>query len=175
MPPPHPPHLSPPSSQQTCDANDTHSLFLHDPKTGTAYPTAGFTPWHAVYVIQRSPVLWGSSALLFDPSRFLPSNASTLPANAWAPFERGPRNCIGQELAIIETKIILALTVRLIDTETVFGRLGEVAGDGSAWARDEGYRRGRQDLGGEEAYQVLLATAKPREGLPMVVRLAGVE
>jgi cytochrome P450 len=35
-----------------------------------------------------------------------------IPASAWRPFERGARNCIGQELANIEAKVILACMAR---------------------------------------------------------------
>lgn len=41
--------------------------------------------------------------------------AGAIPATAWRPFERGPRNCIGQELANIEARVILASTVRRYD------------------------------------------------------------
>ena len=40
--------------------------------------------------------------------------------------------------------------------------------DGSSYG-DEGFRRGRQDLMGEEMYQILLGAAKPREGMPVRV------
>lgn len=38
-----------------------------------------------------------------------------IPPSAWRPFERGPRNCIGQELANLEAKTILACMVRRYD------------------------------------------------------------
>lgn len=34
---------------------------------------------------------------------------------AYRPFERGPRSCIGQELVIVEMRVVLALTVRRFD------------------------------------------------------------
>lgn len=71
---------------------------------------------------------------------------------------------------MLEAKITLALTVRQFDFEIAFDRLDELAGDGSIFAKDPRYRIGRQDLDGEEAYQVLIATAKPREGMPMRVK-----
>lgn len=39
-------------------------------------------------------------------------NGSGIPPSAWRPFERGPRSCIGQELANLEVRVILACTVR---------------------------------------------------------------
>ena len=101
----------------------------------------------------------------------MPENASKLPENGWRAFERGPRNCIGQDLAQLEARIILALIVRGFDFEAAFDSLHELANDGSVYANDEGFRAGKQDLDGEEAYPILLGTAKPREGMPMRVRV----
>jgi hypothetical protein len=42
-----------------------------------------------------------------------------IPPSAWRPFERGPRNCIGQELANIEARVILACVVRKYAFEKV--------------------------------------------------------
>lgn len=47
------------------------------------------------------------------------SQAKEIPASAWRPFERGPRNCIGQELANIEVRVILALVLQRFDFEKV--------------------------------------------------------
>jgi hypothetical protein len=49
------------------------------------------------------------------------------PPSAWRPFERGPRNCIGQELAMIEARLILASVARQYDFAKV--GLGEIAMD----------------------------------------------
>lgn len=126
-------------------------------------------------MLHHSESVWGPTASLFDPDRFLPTNASKLPPHAWRPFEKGPRNCIGQDLALLETKIILALTIRTFDTVTAYDRLGEIANDGTSWSTlDSSFREAKQDDDGEEAYQVLIATAKPREGMPMRVFRTGV-
>jgi cytochrome P450 len=53
-----------------------------------------------------------------------PRGESGIPATAWRTFERGPRNCIGQELANIEARVILACVVRKFDFEKV--GLGEL-------------------------------------------------
>ncbi|KAH9827875.1 Cytochrome-P450, partial [Teratosphaeria destructans] len=107
--------------------------------------------------------------------RFLPADpAYGVPEHGFRPFELGPRNCIGQELALIEARVVLALTARRFEVRPAYGRLAELAGDGSYYARDEAWRVGRQDVDGEEAYAVLIGTAKPREGMPVVVREVGV-
>ena len=82
----------------------------------------------------------------------------------------GPRNCIGQELALLETRIILALVVRSFDFQPAYDSLDELKNDGSWYSNDESFRKGKQDVDGEVAYQILLGTAKPREGMPMRVR-----
>ncbi|KAK7706834.1 hypothetical protein SLS57_009505 [Botryosphaeria dothidea] len=53
----------------------------------------------------------------FNPERWLVSADHPLrpPKEAFRPFEHGARNCIGQTLAMLELKIVLALTVREMD------------------------------------------------------------
>lgn len=64
----------------------------------------------AQWTIHRHPKLW-RDPLQFDPSRFLTGGESSLPdarpRYAYFPFLGGPRKCIGDQLAILEAKIIL--------------------------------------------------------------------
>ena len=143
------------------------NFMLHDAKTGAYLPTDGFLVWIVHYAQHRSTKIWGETANVFDPSRFLPENVGKLPENGWRPFEKGSRNCIGQDLALLEARIILALVVRRFEFQTAYDSLDELKNDGSFYAKDDGWRKGRQDLDGEEAYPILLSTAKPREGMPM--------
>lgn len=78
---------------------------VRDPKTGEALPTDDYLIWVVHYAQHRDPDIWGESATSFQPERFLPENAGKLPEGAWRPFEKGPRNCIGQDLALLETKM----------------------------------------------------------------------
>lgn len=50
------------------------------------------------YIIHRDKKIWGENANLFDPDRFIEGSASyrKVPDSAYRPFEKGPRNCIGQ-------------------------------------------------------------------------------
>ena len=50
----------------------------------------------------------------FDPSRWK-ENAGKLDSYAFTPFSAGPRNCIGQHLAIVESKIIMAEFLKKFD------------------------------------------------------------
>jgi len=155
------------SGLRTPDQN----LVLRDPKTGAHLPTIpGMLLWVNHYGLHRDKNVWGPSANSFNPSRFLPENASSLPEAHYRPFERGARSCIGQELAMIEARIALALVARKFDFTPAFDALEMLAKDGSKYAEDPKWRQGKQDLAGEVAYPVLIGSSKPREGMPMWVK-----
>ena len=80
---------------------------------GRRFPTDGFLVWANPQPIHRDPAYWQR------PDEFLPERWLAAPGDplhplkeAWRPFEHGPRNCIGQELAIIEMKVIMVMTLR---------------------------------------------------------------
>jgi acid phosphatase len=141
-------------------------FFIRDPVTGDMLPTEGVNVWTPPFVMGRSKRIWGDDADEFKPERFLPENAAKVPAEAWRSFEKGPRNCIGQEFAWIEMKVVLALTLREFDIRTAFDELEFLKDDGTLWTKDSSFRKGPQEAFGEPMYQVLLAAAKPREGMP---------
>jgi len=148
------------------------SLFITDPETGRQLPTDGFMIWVNHVAIHRNRDLWGSDVNDFKPERFLSSKteaATSKTKDAWRPFEKGPRACIGQELALTETKIILALTLRRFKIHTAYADMEKVANDGLGWPADQGGKNGR--LMGDVAYQIIRATAKPRQGMPARVSL----
>jgi cytochrome P450 len=134
--------------------------WLHDPKTGEQYPTDKMLVWILHYCMHRSKAVWGPNANEFDPKRFFPENESKLPDNGWRPFEKGSRNCIGQELAMIESRVILALTCRSFDFIPAFDALDELANDGSYYTKGGWKNASKRTLDGEEAYGVLIGTAK---------------
>ena len=102
----------------------------------------------------------------FRPERYLSPEGYN--KDAWVAFSKGNRNCIGQELAMIETKVILAMTLRSFDFRPAFDELEKLKGDGSGYPSDSS---GVQKQYGEEAYQIQLGAAKPREGMPCRIRL----
>lgn len=83
------------------------------------------------HLIHRDPHVYGPTANDFVPERWLGDSDTSMatnadvngtatptgkiPASAWRPFERGPRNCIGQELANLEARVILACVMRRYD------------------------------------------------------------
>lgn len=86
------------------------------------------------HIIQRDPAVYGGSVERFVPERWL--NAEGLPPGGWRPFERGPRNCIGQELANIEARVIVAMLAYRYSFEKV--GLGELdPGTGGQPALDD--------------------------------------
>jgi acid phosphatase len=141
-------------------------FFIKDPVSGTMIDTDGLLVWTVSMAMHRDARIWGPDVDAFKPERFLPENADKLPANAWRPFEKGPRNCIGQELALIEMKVVLAMTLREFDFRAAYDELDSLMGDGSLWARDASFRKGPMEVFGERMHQILLAAAKPSEGMP---------
>lgn len=172
--------LFPPAStirelRRSSDIRAAKDVSFTDPKTGKTYPLTGFDIWPVAHMIHRNEDYFPES-VKFIPERFLPSQTPFpdcklhTPAgkDAWRPFEKGPRNCIGQELAMIESKTVLALILREVDfTAEIDGVPVE------AWnpveTRDEfaDDQPGsvRHTVEGHKLYQVLFGAARPRSGM----------
>jgi cytochrome P450 len=130
-------------------------FFLTHPDNNIKYPTDGMMLFSCSVAGHRNPAFWPQPDD-FVPERWLAKEGDPLHArkNAFRPFELGPRNCIGQELAQLELKAILALTIREFDIESVF-------------------EHPELKVLGEVGYQVTPPgeiTAHPREGMPIRVR-----
>lgn len=99
------------------------SVFITDPKTGQKYPTEPLkdtVAWPDSYVLGRDPRYF-PEPLEFMPERYnADSPFSPIPAGAWRPFERGPRNCIGGGFGSLEIKAIMALNLRDFDFQPVY-------------------------------------------------------
>lgn len=83
--------------------------------TGEEYLIDGCLVYNCCAVIQRDESVYGDSAKDFIPERWLGEAGKSIPPSAWRPFERGPRNCIGQDLANLEARVVIALVARRYD------------------------------------------------------------
>jgi cytochrome P450 len=122
---------------------------------GRTYPMDNHMVTNLYPHMQRNPKFW-SDPNSFDPDRWLDADRHDLGKEngSWQPFERGPRNCIGQQLSLVEARVIAVLTLRYFDFEP---RLKNDGLSIPGW--------------GGQAFQVFKMTAKPKDGIPMVVKL----
>ncbi|KAI0484410.1 cytochrome P450 4V3 [Xylariaceae sp. FL0804] len=131
--------------------------------SNTQWPMEGFGAWMSTPGIHRSPKYWPRPTE-FLPERWTAAEGEPLRAphgNIWIPFSIGPRNCIGMELAMMELKLVLALTARAFDVEEAW----------DDWDRSRGSRATPSHvINGERLYQVGISTVHPKEGMPVRVR-----
>ena len=94
------------------------------------------------YVTHRHPRFWDDPER-FDPERFTPERVRERPRFAYLPFSGGPRLCIGNEFALMEAQIAVAMTMqryRLAPAQRT-GR-ARVAADAAAARRPHDDRNG---------------------------------
>ena len=128
--------------------------------SGRQFPTDGYTLWSIHKLIHHNPSLWPQVDEFIPERHLVPEGNPLFPVKgALRPFEFGPRNCIGQELAMLESRLILAMTVREFD----------IRSDYEGFDRRTGKKRAT--VCGERAYQVLLGSAKPSDHMPARVSL----
>ena len=129
---------------------------------GLQLPTDDFLIWSCSYAIQRDINYWPEPNS-FLPERWLVNEGDRLypVKGAYRPFEFGPRNCIGQELAMLELKIVLAVTAREFDIRSVYDEWDKLHP-----------KKGLKTLNGDRAYQILSGAAHPSDELPCRVSIA---
>ncbi|KAM7200384.1 putative sterigmatocystin biosynthesis P450 monooxygenase stcS [Naviculisporaceae sp. PSN 640] len=158
---------------------------------GNVIPLDGTVMYLCHDIIQRDRAVYGDTAHDFVPERWLGNSDTTekgtnvddhqtnghtgkdggakaIPPGAWRPFERGPRNCIGQELANIEARVIIAMIARRYEFTKV--GLGELELDEKGQGiMDE--RLGQYKVK-DEMYSVRQVTSKPADAMRVKVKLA---
>lgn len=65
----------------------------------------------SIYCINRSPGFWKDPEV-YDPLRFSVKNSADRHPHAFLPFAAGSRNCIGQNFAMNEMKVAVALILQ---------------------------------------------------------------
>ncbi|XVE94747.1 hypothetical protein REPUB_Repub02eG0035700 [Reevesia pubescens] len=80
-----------------------------DVKLGKLTVPAGTQLYMALTAVHHDTDIWGEDANKFNPSRF---NESRKHLASFFPFGLGPRICVGQNLAMVELKIVLAMIIR---------------------------------------------------------------
>ncbi|XP_040993795.1 cytochrome P450 714C2-like [Juglans microcarpa x Juglans regia] len=83
---------------------------LKDMKLGDINIPKGVNIWTVLSTSHTDPEIWGPDALKFNPARFANGikGACSHP-HLYMPFGFGPRVCVGQHLAMVELKILIAL------------------------------------------------------------------
>ena len=68
------------------------------------------------YMTHRHPDFWHQPDV-FDPGRFTPEQSANRPKGAYFPFLGGPHQCIGNEFAMIEMQLIVAMLLQKFDLD----------------------------------------------------------
>ena len=76
------------------------------------------------YITQHLPEFWDDPEA-FDPQRFTPQRSEGRPRYAYLPFGGGPRQCIGNNFALLEAQIVLAMVGQRYRLSLVPGRTVE--------------------------------------------------
>lgn len=82
------------------------------------------------YSVHHNPRVWDQPET-FDPSRFTPEAMAHRHPFAYVPFSAGPRKCAGDEFALLEGPLIMAMllqryTVTLLPNQTFQSNLGNL-------------------------------------------------
>ena len=80
---------------------------LSDDTLGGFHLPRGWLAFVVPYVLHRLPAFWDNPDA-FDPERFLPQRSIDRPKFVYLPFGAGPRQCIGNQFALLEAPLVLA-------------------------------------------------------------------
>ena len=94
---------------------------LKDDEIGGCHVPAGSMLFVCPYVTHRREDLWENPEG-FDPERFAPGRGDGRQRYAYYPFAGGPRQCIGQNFALMEATLIVASIARRYRLDLVPGQ-----------------------------------------------------
>jgi cytochrome P450 len=89
-------------------------IALKDDEIGGVHIPAGAMVIPYIYGAHRNPAQW-QDVETFDPRRFEPDRSKERHPFAYIPFGRGPRICLGANLAVMQMIMIVAAVVRQYD------------------------------------------------------------
>ncbi|TGO24313.1 hypothetical protein BPAE_0106g00180 [Botrytis paeoniae] len=129
---------------------------------GLRFPTERTIVWGDHYATHHNPAHW-RRAEEFLPERWIVVKGHELypPKNGWRPFERDPRNCIGQGVAMTEIKLMLALTFRDFDFIDAYEEYDVMKGNPKGL-----------NVNGQRAYVMLRGGGHPADHYPCKVAFA---
>ena len=89
---------------------------VEDDWIGDHFIPAGSTMVLFYYGLHNNPAVWPEPKT-FSPERFTPENVAGRHRFAYAPFNAGPRKCIGEEFAMMEAIFATAMIVQRFDLQ----------------------------------------------------------
>ena len=127
---------------------------------GSSYPTECMLVWVMHQALHRNSTYW-VRADEFLPERWLVGSDHPLHPikDAWRPFEYGPRNCLGQEVAMLELKVVLILVCRRFNIISAYDEWDAL-----------NPKSGPRTVEGDRMYQVERVAARPVNGFPCKVQ-----
>ncbi|HWB64402.1 MAG TPA: cytochrome P450 [Chitinophagales bacterium] len=98
---------------------------LDDDEVGGYAIPKGYTIMIPVYQIHHDPALWPEPDV-FNPERFSKENAKAHHRFAYFPFGGGPRQCIGNNFALMEMQVIIVMMLQKFRFKTMPGFIPEM-------------------------------------------------